>query len=130
MIFSGYWVIQGFFNYGFWMESGPAGGFLPVTIGSMTFILASIGLFKDTYPTKNINKKNFLPVIGAFIMVFAVQVFGMIVSSGLFIIIWLLFIEKFKLLKASVLGISTIAVIYIVFDIVLKIPFPQGMIGV
>jgi putative tricarboxylic transport membrane protein len=130
MLFSGFWAFQGMFKYGLWVDNGPGGGFLPVTIGLITFILAAVGLFKESKPTVKIEKKNFLPVLGAFVMILAVQIFGMIISSGLFIIAWLLVIEKFKIKKASILGISTTAVIYFVFKFFLNIPFPQGLIGI
>lgn len=129
-IFSGFWAIYGWLKFGIWVEDGPSGGFLPFFIGLMTFILALFGLVskKSGFP-EAITKRNFFPVIGVLVTILLIQIFGMIVSSGLFIIGWLVFLEKYNVKKASVIGVSTTIVIYIVFKFFLQVPFPQGLIG-
>jgi putative tricarboxylic transport membrane protein len=130
MVFSGYWVMKGWTTFGFWVDNGPSGGFMPVVFGLITFVLAFYGLIRDNKSKSKVEVKNFIPVLGALLLILSVKVFGMIVSSGLFIIIWLLYVEKFPIKKASIIGFSTTLVIYFVFKFFLKIPFPQGFLGI
>lgn len=129
-LFGGYWAYKGWIEYGFWVESTPGPGFLPVIIGTATMLLAAVGILKNNPPVFRIEKKNFVPVIGALLMVASISVFGMIISILLFLVLWLLFVEKFTIKRAAILGVSTTLVIYLIFDMVLKVPFPTGVIGI
>ncbi|KKK36501.1 hypothetical protein WQ57_18985 [Mesobacillus campisalis] len=129
ILFGGYWAFKGWTEYGFWIDKTPGSGFLPVIIGIATMLLATLGLLKNNPPVFRIEKKNFVPVIGALLMVASISVFGMIISILLFLVLWLLIVEKFTIKRASILGLSTTLVIYLIFDMVLKVPFPTGIIG-
>lgn len=129
-LFAGFWAYQGWFTYGFWEGNTPGAGFLPFIIGVITALLAIVGFFKNGPPSFKVEKKNFIPVIGALLMIASISVLGMILSVLLFIILWLLFVEKFTIKRASILGVSTTLVIYVIFDTVLKVPFPKGIIGI
>jgi putative tricarboxylic transport membrane protein len=130
LIFAGYWAYKGWFDYGFWRDNGPGGGFLPVTMGLIVIVLTLYGLIKDNQPAEPVEKRNFAPLIGSVFMIAAIYIFGMLVSAGLFIIAWLIFVEKYPRKKSIIIGCSTTVIIWFLFRFILNVPFPQGFIGI
>lgn len=129
LIFSGYWAYQGYFEYGFWDGTAPGAGFLPVTMGLIVFIMTLVGLFKKAKAAHPVSRKNFTPLWGAVVLILAVKIFGMILSTGLFLIIWLYYLEKFTIKKSAIISISTTVIIWFLFRFILNVPFPTGFVG-
>ncbi|GCL73480.1 tripartite tricarboxylate transporter TctB family protein [Paenibacillus naphthalenovorans] len=129
-LFGVFWAYQGWFHHEIWVDKGPGGGFLPFVIGLLTAVLSLFEVFKNEPSSSKIEKKHVVPVIATLVMIAAFEVFGMILTFGLFVIAWLAFLEKYPMLKAATIGIGTTAVVYFVFKHFLHVPFPTGYLGI
>lgn len=129
-LFGAFWAYQGWFNNEIWVNKGPGGGFLPFVVGILTSVLSLVEIFKNEPSSSKIEKKHVIPVIATLVMIAAFEVFGMILTFGLFVIAWLAFLEKYPVRKAATIGISTTAVVYFIFKYFLQVPFPTGYLGI
>jgi hypothetical protein len=123
-----YWIVNGFI-YGFWVRKGPGGGFLPVIAGIMVIIFCLSALWsdrKDKSPS-NFSWMAFLPAAALLGLVLLSYVVGMIVSMGIYIFVWLKYIEKHTTKSSISIGIGTAAVIYAIFVFWLRVPMPIGL---
>ncbi|WP_257350079.1 tripartite tricarboxylate transporter TctB family protein [Pseudalkalibacillus decolorationis] len=125
-----YCAYQGWFQYGFWVNKGPGGGFLPVIIGVLCALLCIYEAIKNTDTSVRFERKHLFPIIATILLFFAINIVGMIAALGLFMIAWLFFLEKFTIYRSATLGICTTGVIYIVFKLFLHVPFPVGYLGI
>lgn len=129
-IFAVYCIYQGFFNYGFWENNTPGGGFLPA-IGGIILAIASLNIIivnnnKHTPITTNV----ILAILASMIMVFLIEYLGMILILALFMIAWLKLVEKYSLLRSFMYGGTTTIIIYLVFKVALNVPLPEGIFGI
>lgn len=130
-LFASFWAYKGWFEYGFWENGGPGGGFLAVIAGVLCAVLCLIELVKgEKSAASSVTGKHFIPVIACLILLVLVKVFGMILSFGLFMIAWLVFLEKFTITKAVVAGLCTAGVVYLLFKLFLHVPLPTGYFGI
>lgn len=125
------WAYKGWFEYGFWVDRGPGGGFLPVIVGLLCTLFSIAELVKGAKQMEfSIKWRHFLPVVGCIILFGAVYIFGMVLCLGLFMIAWLVFLEKYPILRATLIGIGTTTLIFFVFQYLFSIPFPTGYLGI
>lgn len=124
-----FFIHQGLFNYTFWKNNAPGSGFIPVIAGVILAFFTLNIFIKNEKKVHVFTKKQLYPFIGSFIMIISIYTLGMILSIAIFIIAWLIFVEKYSTLRASFFGITTTAVIYIIFKISLKVPLPEGFVG-
>jgi|SRR5699024_3297184 len=128
-VFAIYCINQGFFNYGFWENNTPSGGFLPAIGGivlAITSVILIIGNNKEHTPiTRNI----ILAVLASMLMIFLIEYLGMILVLALFMILWLKLVENYSILRSLMYGGATTIVIYIVFIVALNVPLPEGVFG-
>jgi len=124
-------IYQGWFRYGFWENNGPGSGFIPV-IACVLLAIFTLSIFmKDIKQPSVLNKKQLYPIVGGgILLLLSIQVVGMILSIAVFMIVWLFAIEKSPILRASIYGLTTTAVIYIIFKVALEVPLPEGLIGI
>lgn len=129
-VFGAFWAYQGWFEYGIWVNRGPGGGFIPFVIGLLTVLLCIPEIVANKSPVFAIEKKHAIPVIATVIMLAAVKLLGMVITFGLFMAGWLVFLEKYPKLRAAVIGVSTSAVTYFLFKHFLQVPLPTGYLGI
>lgn len=128
-VFAIYCIYQGFFNYGFWENNTPGGGFVPA-LGGIVLAIASIILIivnnKEHTPiTRNI----ILAILASILMIFLIDYLGMILVLALFMILWLKIVENYSIFRSIMYGGATTIVIYIVFIVALNVPLPEGVFG-
>ncbi|MEK5442759.1 tripartite tricarboxylate transporter TctB family protein [Fredinandcohnia sp. FSL W7-1320] len=124
-----FFIHQGWFNYTFWENNAPGSGFIPLIAGLVLAVFTLNIFIKNDKKPFGFVKKQLYPFIGSLIMIISIYVLGMILSIAIFIIAWLIIIEKYSTLRASIYGITTTSVIYIIFKISLKVPLPEGFVG-
>ncbi|KAB2330469.1 tripartite tricarboxylate transporter TctB family protein [Cytobacillus depressus] len=125
-----YCSYQGWFRYDFWENNSPGSGFIPVIAGVLLGIFSLNVFIKNEKASLALNKNHLYQVLGSFLLLGSVQVFGMIISIAAFMVVWLIVIEKFPLSRASIYGVATTTVIYIVFKVALSVPLPEGVFGI
>lgn len=123
-----YWVVQGTI-YGLWTRQGPGPGFLPVIAGvlAVVFSLAVLVASRKDKSESKFTWKAFLPVAALIAVVLSSYVLGLIVALAIYIFLWLRFMEKYQIKKSLIIGISCAGILYIVFGVWLKVPFPLGI---
>lgn len=128
-----YWAVMGFI-YGFWKDSMPASGFIPVIFGFLTALLSGI-LFWQTFQKQGeVFKAKELRVVGLIMAATAaaillLNVLGTMLTLGIFIVTWLRGLERYSWLSAVKVSVGTIAVAYLVFTAWLQVPLPVGLLG-
>jgi len=124
-----YFTIKGS-GYGFWYNSGPGGGFLPMVIGILLIVLSIYSFFRGT--TEKFKKLEFLaalkPFSGILLTLAGINLIGFFPSVMLFIPIWLIIVEKYKLQKAVLIDVAVTGVMYSIFSVWLRVPFPSGIL--
>jgi len=125
-----YWAITGWTQHGFWVNKGPGGGFLPVIIGTLTLLLSFPDILKGMKSVVKIERVHIYPIIGALLVIAFSNIFGMMITLGLFMIVWLIVLGKYTIPRAAIIGISTTAIVYVVFKLFLHVPFPTGFMGI
>lgn len=148
-VFGIVWAYLGWFKYGFWVNNGVGGGFLPVVIGLFTTACCLPLILRDFMPAKKTsadktpeeiakdkkNKENeyyrpLLCVAGLLITVLLIPYLGMILSLFLYLTFWLFFIEKIKIMRVLPISFGMMLIVYCVFILWLNVPFPQGFLQI
>ncbi|MDF2614180.1 MAG: tripartite tricarboxylate transporter family receptor [Clostridia bacterium] len=125
-----YWTVMSF-SYGLWIRGGPGGGFLPLVAGILAIIfgvVVTMAEFKDKTPT-NFTFKAFLPPLILLGIIVVSQLIGIIITLVIYIFSWIRFYEKESYLKSGLVAVLCPAVIYAIFVMWLKVPLPQGILG-
>lgn len=133
ILVGGFWAYKGLFTYGIWVDKGPGGGFLPVTIGLLIILLTLAQLrksFKLPYQKIHISSRILIPIITCLAAVILTEFLGLIVTMTVMTIFWLKVIEKYSWHKSTITGVVTGAFLYGVFTVWLQVIFPKGFIGI
>jgi len=122
------WVFYGLKHYGWWDE-GPGSGFFPAIIG---IILSGISIIaflegRKLTPPSYISASSH-PFLAAIATILAALVIGFFPALFLFVLGWMKLYEKFLWKKALLTSVITIATVFCVFVLWLRVPFPAGLI--
>lgn len=130
LLFIGLYALYSSFKYGIWINNGPGGGFVALFIGLILIVLCGYSLLKEKSEFFKINelKKSLIPFTGILLTLLVIKIFGFFVGIGIYILVWLVLIEKYKPIKALVIDLTICVFMYAVFSIWLKVPFPNGII--
>ncbi|ARK28871.1 tripartite tricarboxylate transporter TctB family protein [Halalkalibacter krulwichiae] len=123
-------IHQGIVRYGFWENNMPGSGFLPVVACVILAVCSCYIFVKNGKQTIVFKKKHLYPVIGSVLLIGSIQFLGMILSILIFMIVWLVVIEKFLFSRAAIYGIATTLLIYFIFKVSLNVRLPEGIIGI
>lgn len=152
-LLGGYWVQQGIFVYKFWVKGLPGSGFMPVLFGLLLMVLTGFLLVQivrkkikkkdsevaieelDDQPTKDTDSypawlRPLIPALYTLISIGLMVVVGVVPAMFLTAFIWLFFIAKIKIGKSLLVTVIVTLVVYLVFVLWLKIPFPRGVFGI
>ncbi|MDO8304646.1 tripartite tricarboxylate transporter TctB family protein [Herminiimonas sp.] len=120
-----------------WTTDGPGSGYFPFYIGLVICISGAGTLFQALF-AKNKNTEVFVDgeqlkrvlqvLIPAAIYVGAIQVFGIYVSSAVYIALFMVFLGKFSPLKAVISAVCVNTVFFFMFEVWFKVPLFKGSI--
>lgn len=120
-----------------WTTDGPGSGYFPFYIGIVICISGAGTLFQALFG-KNKNTEVFVDgeqlkrvlqvLVPAAIYVGAIQVFGIYVSSAVYIALFMVFLGKFSPLKAVIAAFGVNAVFFLMFEVWFKVPLFKGSI--
>lgn len=123
-------VFTGLTKHKFWIEKVPGGGFMPVVIGTLLIILSAlIVLKKDQKAKVKLSKKELIPIIAMIILLILTKVIGLLPSLLIIVLGMLRFVENYSWKNSIIISVVLMAIIYAVFSLWLKVPFPRGIIG-
>lgn len=124
-----YWIINGF-SLGIWVNRGPGAGLFPVIGGLLTFGCILADYFRSRQcPAVKLSLKLLEMPVAVLLTVGLMYLVGMIVSLFLFLIAWLVFIEKYPWRKSLTISLCVMATIYGVFNLWLAVPFFKGLLN-
>lgn len=128
------WIQQGIVRYGFWAEGKPSGGFVPVIfasiilVASITILLRVLVRKKKTGTPFKFELNNYIPVIGAVIGAFMIQLVGIAAAVFCFSVVWMHYLSKYAWVRSLVASAIFTAFIYGIFRMWLQVPFPEGYV--
>lgn len=148
MIAGAVWAYYGLFEYGFSANGGPGSGFFPVIAGVIVVLLCALDIFNRISARQPINGKmktpqqkeclmlTFIPsqlrplfvLAYGFMGIILLNLFGILIAGVLTCGIWLKFISKKNILQSLAVACLTTGVLYGVFVIWLRVPFPRGIL--
>lgn len=114
----------------------PGPGFLPFGLGICLIILSLILIFKnwkkESSPTPLWSKQTWLrPLLGVAILIFyaiGIDRLGFILTTFIFLIIWMALIEHLKWKTILSVSVATTIVLYLLFASFLEVPLPKGVL--
>ncbi|MBD1381785.1 tripartite tricarboxylate transporter TctB family protein [Metabacillus arenae] len=83
---------------------------------------------KKVNPRSIVSKQLFL-VVAMALAIFLGEYLGVTVTTGLFLLVTLVFIEKLSWLRSAIFSISTSVSIYLIFEFALNLNLPKGIFG-
>jgi putative tricarboxylic transport membrane protein len=120
---------------------GPSAGFLPLWLSVLLALFAAI-LFvsawrrpateKDSesiFPGKQALVAITLVLVGLAAYIFLIEILGFLVDTFLFIVFLMKLVEREKWRLTLIVAVSTTAVLFITFQILLQITLPSNMFG-
>lgn len=149
LISSFFWIaVGGIFctgslNYGFSRMRTIGGGFFPFVAGialislSMVVLITALAAKKENGPVK----ENFLPerdslkklllaLVALFTYVLVLKYLGFVLTTFLFMVFLLRFIEPQRWIVVFTAAILTSAIAYLIFNLWLKVQLPRGILGI
>jgi putative tricarboxylic transport membrane protein len=112
---------------------GPA--FLPFWTG---IVLAACGLWLCVRPTPDpevswTTSGAFVRAAFGFVLLLlyalALQPFGYLISTAVFLVIAILLLEPVRPIRALVVGIASAVLLFLIFRVWLRVPLPGGLLG-
>ena len=121
-----------------WTTDGPGSGYFPFYIG-LVICISGAGIIYQALLGKNKNteifvdseqlKRIFQVLIPAAIYVGAIQIFGLYVSSAVYIALFMILLGKFSPLKAVIVALAVITLFFCMFEIWFSVPLYKGSIN-
>lgn len=122
-----YWIYMGIFQYGFWVDNGPGGGFMPV-FSSVLAAAFAVGLLWKPHRDQVVMAFRALsPVIMVVLAVMLSYIVGLLAALTIMVLVWLWKVEKFTLLKTLLFTAILMGSVWAVFRLWLQVPLPMGM---
>jgi len=104
-------------------------GFFPAIIGILMSGISIIAFMEGRkLPSPTYIKASFHPFMAAIGTILAALVIGFFPALFLFVLGWMKLYEKFIWRKAVITSVITIATVFAVFVLWLRVPFPAGLI--
>ena len=133
MIAGAVWAYYGLFEYGFTANGGPGSGFFPVIAGVVVVLLCALDIFNRISACLMLT---FIPsqlrplfvLAYGFMGIILLNLFGILIAGVLTCGIWLKFISKKNIVQSLAVACITTGVLYGVFVIWLRVPFPRGIL--
>lgn len=123
-------VYIGLTQHEVWIGKLPGGGFMPVIIGALLTVLSAlIILKKDQKVEVKLSKKELIPIIAIIITLILTKVVGLMPALLLVVFGMLKFVENYSWKNSVIISLVLMVIVYAVFSVWLKVPFPKGLIG-
>ncbi|MCL2380356.1 MAG: tripartite tricarboxylate transporter TctB family protein [Treponema sp.] len=121
---------MGIFQYNLWVFHGPGGGLFPAIAGTLLVVCGGITLFRNIKSKARVSfeAKPFILFGVAVFTALLVYLLGIFIPLGMFIFGWLVFMEKRQKVPSLLLGTGTAVVLFVIFQIFLRVPVPRGLV--
>lgn len=139
-LISSFFLFYGF-NYTFWSDNRPGPGFFPIILGVLLTLLTAVNLVMEVRKSR-LEKNNayededfaFKDMVTVSIMILIYMIVfpyaGYLISTGLFIIGTLSYLNRGKWIQNISILIVVLVVIYFMFDYFLNTGLPSGILEI
>ena len=139
-LISSFFLFYGF-NYTFWGDNRPGPGFFPIILGVLLTLLTAVNLVMEVRKSR-LEKNNayededfaFKDMVTVSIMILIYMIVfpyaGYLISTGLFIIGTLSYLNRGKWIQNISILIVVLVVIYFMFDYFLNTGLPSGILEI
>jgi putative tricarboxylic transport membrane protein len=122
-------------SMGKWRHPGP--GFFPFGLALVIILLSLVLVLKrwkkDPSPSPFWPGRTWLrPLLGVLSLIFyalVVDIIGFILTTFLFLVIWMWVIERLRWRTIFSISIGTTVALYLIFNFFLEVPLPTGFVG-
>jgi hypothetical protein len=118
-----------------WTSDGPGSGYFPFGIGIIVTISGAVTLIQSLFG-KNKNTEVFVDgeqfkrvmqvFIPAIFYVGAIQIFGVYISSAVYIALFMTLLGKFSIFKSVAIGVIINVLLFLLFEVWFKVPLYKG----
>jgi hypothetical protein len=127
VLLGGVWVIIGLGQYDWYADGKPGSGFFPTITGALLLLMSILAIVSESkLETPKFRIFHFYPIITAVGIVLFAMLIGFFPALTLYVFGWLKWYEKYNLKTTILTTILTIAGMYGVFSMWLRVPFPMG----
>lgn len=119
-----------------WGSDGPEAGYFPFYISLIILLSSTVTLYQAVIVDKNKEAETFLVkepfkqvmavLLPAIVFVLGVQLIGIYVSSALYIAIFMVWLGKYPIWKATVVSVGVSVALYLMFELWFQVPLPHG----
>ena len=121
------WVVVGLSSYGWYVDEKPASGFFPVLIGGLLTLIGILAMWSErTHAAPQFISSYIHPLLAAVSVVFFALIIGFFPAVSLYVFGWLRWYEKYSIRFSLTVTAITIASMYGIFSMWLRVPFPIG----
>ncbi|MGP9819429.1 tripartite tricarboxylate transporter TctB family protein [Salinarimonas sp. NSM] len=125
----------------FYSSLGPGAGFFPAILAGLLALLALALVWQATFRADTLPRTEFASVgragyarIGAIVagllaIAFLVEWAGFRLSVGLFLFALFVMVGRYPLLRSALAAALLAAAYHLVFDVLLRVPLPAGVLG-
>lgn len=132
--------------YKFWSKNLPGNGFIPVLFSVVLMVFSASLLAKEVrtrIAARPVSSsaaeaavqvdrawlRALVPIAYSILAIIAFRWLGVVISMFLTAFVWLFWISKIKLSKSLAISVVLTLVVYGIFVVWLRIPFPRGIFG-
>jgi hypothetical protein len=142
-LLAGYWCQQGLMVYSFWNKNQPGSGFIPVIFSVILMAFTLVLMLKEIRRMRRLHAQGsstkaavpsallrpLLPVAYTIAAIVVFRFAGVVVSMFLTSFVWLQCISKVSLAKSLIISVILTLMVYLIFVMWLRIPFPRSIFG-
>lgn len=136
-----YWDVTAITKLPIWKGTSIAGGLMPCVASTIMIVLLLYRIIQKlrTGETsvaaiaadfRKFEWKGFLPVLIGICIIFVSKVLGLFITLTAMLFLWLKFLSRCSVVRALVMTVIVMAVIYGIFIAWLHVPLPKGMLGI
>lgn len=128
-LLGGVWIFVGLSQYGWYTDGKPASGFFPTITGTLLVLMSILAIISESkLETPKFWKFHLYPVITAVAVVLLALLIGFFPALTIYVFGWLKWYEKYNMKTSVLTTVLTIAGMYGIFAMWLRVPFPAGII--
>src|SRR5690606_18294398 len=118
-----------------WTPTGPGSGYFPFGMGILIAVPSAVTLLQALFgKSKNmevfVDKEQITRVLQVFIpsviYVGCIEIFGVYVSSAVFISLFMIILGKFSPIKSVIIGLAVNVLLFLMFEVWFKVPLYKG----
>ena len=126
------------FRYEFMSDYGPGPGFIPRVVTALLAVLGVVNALKikaqgnsdKPFFAGPAERKRFLIYLGAIILLaIGIEVVGLLISGCIFLFCIYYFFDKKPLVKSLVVAVGITLILWLIFDVWLKLRLPMGLLS-